>query len=197
MSSRADSVGVAVDFDPAVWLAGPTDQTPQAWAEGALAALCQDFEVIEGTAEHDYLREVVEEFAPADLPGDFRFLKLRGVMDVPVVATLHVLLGRPAAEVADVLTTFEAGQRWYDREPEVVLLDEERGLMRSMMFALVGEEPLQIRPVVRYHRRIEDLGADVVLASSTTDLKAMALSLDHLDALAAGVWLVGPDGTRR
>jgi hypothetical protein len=195
---RAPGLGVAVDFDPAVWLAGPTDGAAEVWTAGALAAVCEDFAVAEGSDQRELLRTVLHAFATADLGCDFRFLRLRSLTEPPVVAMLHVWTPEPGdglPERADsVLTTHEPGTRWYDAEPEPVLLDEASGLRRVLRYA-VGDDG-RLSSVVRYHRRVPGPAADVVLSSAGADVRTTALALGDLDDLARAVRLVDAEGRR-
>lgn len=201
MTGDADQrLAVAVDFDPAVWLAGPTDDDAEGWTAAALAAVCADFAIAEGSAEHDALRDVLHLFATAHLGCDFRFLRLRSLTEPPVVAMLHVRPAGPSGtdpseQGAALLTTYEPETRWYDADPEVVVLDEESGLRRSLRYA-VGDDG-RLSSVIRYHRRVPEPVADVVLASAGADLRATALALADLDDLARAVRLVDPHGVRR
>ncbi|RBY97116.1 hypothetical protein DQ237_05930 [Blastococcus sp. TF02-8] len=193
-------VAVAVDFDPGAWLAGPTDGDVEGWTAGALAAVCADFGIADDSAEQRALREVLHAFAAADLGSDFRFLRLRSLAEAPVIAMLHVWPVDPAdAEAAQrgaaVLSDFEPGTRWYDAEPQPVVLDEESGLRRVVRYA-VGNDG-RLSSVVRYHRRVADPAADVVLASAGADPRTTALALGDLDELAAAVRLVDRQGAQR
>ena len=195
----APRLAVAVDFDPAVWMAGPTDDDAERWTAGALSAVCADFALADGSAEQGLLREVLHAFATAHLGCDFRFLRLRSLADVPIVAMLHVRTAAP--HVVDqpeqgtaVLTAYEPGTRWYDAEPEVVAVDEESGLRRAVRYA-VGDDG-RLSSVIRYHRRVPELAADVVLSSAGADLRTTAITLADLDDLARAVRLVDAEGRR-
>ena len=194
----APHLAVAVDFDPSVWLAGPTDGDAEGWTAGALAAVCADFGVPEGNSVRDLLHEVLHAFATADLGCDFRFLRLRTLAEPPVVAMLHVRTADPAgADGAErgetVLTDHGPGTRWYD-EPQVAVVDEESGLRRALRYA-VGEDGVP-SSVIRYHRPVPELAADVILSSAGADLRTTALALDDLDGLARAVRLVDAEGRR-
>ncbi|MGI9156300.1 MAG: hypothetical protein ACR2FG_06640 [Marmoricola sp.] len=161
MSDSPDKeLGVVVDYDPAVWLVGPTTMSAGEWVAAAFAACASDFEVADDTAEATYLRELLTEFATRELASDFRFLRLRGLIDTPLTMLLWVYVGALDNELAAALTTFEEGATYYDREPQIVTIDEARGLRRSMAFSVDDG----IRSVVRYHRRVEAWAADVLLA---------------------------------
>jgi hypothetical protein len=190
---------VAVDFDPAVWLAGPTDDDAERWTAGALAAVCADFAVADGSAELGLLRQVLYAFATAHLGCDFRFLRLRSLADVPIVAMLHVRTADPSgvdqSELGSaVLTAYEPGTRWYDAEPELVAVDAESGLRRAVRYA-VGDDG-RLSSVIRYHRRVPELAAEVVLSSAGADLRNTALTLADLDDLARAIRLVDAEGRR-
>lgn len=196
VSSRSSSrIAVAVDYDPGVWLAGPTDGDAQGWISRALAAVCTDFAIADGTPEQGLLRDVLRAFAVADLGCDFRFLRLRSLSEPPVLAMLHVdageLDGAPAHGDA-ALTTYAAGTRWYDRDPELTVVDEGTGLRRAVRYAV--DDDGRVSSVVRYHRRVPELGADVVLSSAGADPRATALALADLDDLARAVRLVDGGG---
>lgn len=191
-------LAVAVDFDPGVWLAGPTDGDAEGWTAGALAAVCADFGIPDGSPARNLLHDVLAAFATADLGCDFRFVRLRTLAEPPVIAMLHVRTehdggGGPSAQGDAVLTTYEPGTRWYD-EPQLAVVDEESGLRRAVRYA-VGEDG---RPssVVRYHRRVQELAADVVLSSAGADPRTTALALGDLDDLARVVRLVDAGGRR-
>jgi hypothetical protein len=188
----APELGVAVDFDPAVWLPGPTDRTTDDWVERAFLACATDFEVREGTAEATYLRELLTGFADRDLASDFRFLRLRTLTDAPLVAMLSVYVDSPD-DLSGALEAFDGSATYYDHHPQVVDLDPGRGLRRSMAFAVEGS----IRPLVRYHRRIDAWNVDVLLSSAGAGLRATADGLADLDALAEAIWVVDADGNRR
>ncbi|TFV53400.1 hypothetical protein [Blastococcus sp. TF02A-35] len=188
-------VAVSVDFDPGTWLAGPTDGDAEAWTAGALAAVCADFAIADGSAEQRALREVLHAFAAADLGSEFRFLRLRSLAEAPIVAVLHVWPADPddvdpAQQGAAVLSEFEPGTRWYDAEPQVVVVDEGTGLRRAVRYAL-GEDG-RLSSVIRYHRRVVRPAADVVLGSAGADLRTTALALADLDDLARAVRLADP-----
>lgn len=189
----APALGVAVDYDPAVWLAGPTDPDTETWIAGAFAACAADFGVTEGTAEATYLRRLLADFAAADFPGDFRFLRLRGLTDAPLAALLTVYVGAPADELAAALVTFDEDATYYDRKPQIIDIDQARGLRRSLVFSVDDG----IRSTIHYHRRVEEWQVDVLLTCAGADLKATALGLPDLDQLADAVWLVDAEGHRR
>jgi len=189
----APALGVAVDYDPAVWLAGPTDHDTDAWIAGAFTACASDFGVLEGTAEATYLLRLLTDFAAADFSGDFRFLRLRGLTDAPLAALLTVYVGAPAEELAAALVTFDEDATYYDRKPRIVEIDPARGLRRSLVFSVDDG----IRSAIHYHRRVEEWAVDVLLTCAGADLKATALGLPDLDHLAGAVWLVDAEGRRR
>lgn len=195
--TAAHATGVAIDYDPAVWLPGPTgDAAPdevRAWIEGALRACCEDFRVTPDTAEERHLREVLTEFGSRELACDFRFLRLRAVDDAPLVARLDVHVGEPSGGLDSVLEMFTPGATGYDTGARTDTVDPDRGLRRALMFTVDDG----IRTVVRYHRRVEEWQGDVVLSCTGADLRATAAGLSDLDALARAVWLVSPDGSRR
>lgn len=85
-SEDVDRRGILVDYDPAVWFPGPRRDAAPEWIDRALAACSSDFGVTAGSVEAGYLREVLTVFAAADVGGDLRFLLLRNVVDVPLVA---------------------------------------------------------------------------------------------------------------
>jgi hypothetical protein len=192
LSRQATNLGVAVDFDPAVWLPGPTDDDPADWVRRAYDACASDFGVEDDTAESTYLREMLTEFGTRDLACDFRFLRLRTLVDAPLIAMLSVFVDAPD-DVDEVLQSFDPDATYYDTAPKIVDLDAGRGLRRSMVFEVVGG----IRPVVRYHRHVAPVDADVVLASAGAGLRAVAEGLADLDRLAEAVWLVDAEGNRR
>lgn len=196
--TTAEPAGIAVDHDPAVWLPGPTGGATDAeiatWIAGATDACASDFGVADGSDEGRYLREVLSAFASADLPCDFRFLRLRALDDVPLIARLNLFQGMPAGDLDRVMrTSHDPEARLYDDEPQVEVLDEERGLRRWLLFQLRDG----IEPIVRHHRRIEEWKLDIVLSCSGPSLKATALGLADLDALAKAVWVVDEEGGRR
>jgi hypothetical protein len=198
--SRSDSVrqivgGLAllVEHDPAVWLAGPAEpEQAQAWVEGALAACASDFEVEPGSADHQYLAAVLQEFAHRDLGTANRLLRLRELRDAPLIALLDVYVGLGPHEVTDNFLAYDETDKWYD-PPRVSDVDASRGLRRALRF----RRDDGIRSVVRYHRRIDDLQLDIVLSCSGADLKATASGLADLDALAQAVWVVTASEERR
>jgi hypothetical protein len=198
--TRDLAVAVTVDFDPGAWLAGPTDGDVEAWTAGALAAVCADFAIAGGSAEQCALREVLHAFAAADLGSDFRFLRLRSLAEAPLIAMLHVWPADPAdvdasRRGAAVLSEFEPETRWYDAEPQVVVVDEESGLRRTVRYAVSDDGRLS--SVIRYHRRVLAPAADVVLASAGADLRTTALALADLDDLARAVRLGDPRDVQR
>ena len=185
-------VGVAVDLDLSLWLPGPTTQTPAEWLELARAGCARDFGIILDSSEGAYLTELLEDFAGRELFGQFRFLRLRSLTDTPLVMQLGVFVGAPEGELAATLTGLDPDVTYYDREPQVDMIDEERVLRRSIAYQVVDG----IRPVVRYHRRATEISADVVLSCAGADLRAVAQGLGELDGLARAVWLVDESGTR-
>jgi len=191
LSPEVAALGVAVDFDPAVWLPGPTDEDPAAWARRAYDACATDFEVQDDTAESTYLRELLTEFGTRDLSCDFLFLRLRTLVDAPLIAMLSVFVDA-RADVATVLRSFDPDATYYDSAPRIVDIDAARGLRRSMVFEVDGG----IRPEVRYHRHVAGAEADVVLSSAGAGLRAVAEGLGDLDRLAEAIWLVDAEGTR-
>ncbi|RBY91458.1 hypothetical protein DQ244_08980 [Blastococcus sp. TBT05-19] len=195
----APDIAVAVDFDPGVWMVGPTDGDAEGWTEGALAAVCADFVIADGSAAQTAVREVLLAFATAELGSDFRFLRLRSLADVPVIALLHIWPVDPtdvdaARRGAAVLSEFEPGTRWYDHGPQLLDLDEETGLKRALRYAL-GDDG-RLSSVIRYHRRVARPAADVVLTCAGADLRTTAMALGDLDDLARAVQLIEPRGTR-
>jgi hypothetical protein len=186
------ALGVAVDFDPAVWLPGPTGEDPLDWVQRAYDACATDFEVEADTAESTYLHEMLTEFGTRDLACDFRFLRLRTLVDAPLIAMLSVYVDAQE-DVATALRSFDPDATYYDTEPKIVEIDTARGLRRSMVFEVDGG----IRPVVRYHRHVAGADTDVVLASAGAGLRAVAEGLGDLDRLAEAIWLVDAEGTRR
>lgn len=192
LTPQAPALGVAVDFDPAVWLPGPTDDDPVDWVRRAYDACASDFEVKDDTAESTYLREMLTEFGTRDLSCDFRFLRLRTLVDAPLIAMLSVFVDAPD-DVSTALQSFDPDATYYDTKPKIADIDASRGLRRSMVFEVEGG----IRPVVRYHRHVADAHADVVLASAGAGLRAVAEGLADLDRLAEAIWLVDAEGTRQ
>jgi hypothetical protein len=192
-------LAVAVDFDPAVWLAGPTEGDAASWTAAALAAVCADFAVAKGSAEERALRDVLHAFASAHLGCDFRFLRLRSPAEPTLVAMLHVWTSDGSGGTTEdgdaVLTSYEPGTRWYDPEPELVVVDEGSGLRRSLRYAM--DDDGRLSSVIRYHRRVAELATDVVLSCAGADLRTTALALADLDGLARAVRLVDRQGVRR
>lgn len=196
--TSAAPAGIAVDYDPATWLPGPpagaSEPEVAAWIDGATAACASDFGVAGDSEEHRYLRDVLTGFASADLACDFRFLRLRGLDDVPLVARLNLFQGMSAGDVDQVMrAAHDPESRPYDEAPQVESVDDERGLRRWMLFQVRDD----IEPVVRHHRRIEEWEIDIVLSCSGPSLKATALGIADLDALAEAVWVIDEDGGRR
>ena len=185
---------VVVDYDPAVWLAGPADPArAEPWTAAAVEACAEDFGVEPGTADHDYLRAVLTGFASRDLPAANRFLRLRRLDDAPLVALLNVLVGLPGEQLAGRFLDTWGDERWYD-PPRVETVDERTGLRRALRFKVDDDG---ISSVVRYHRRVDDLGLDVLLSCSGADLTATTRGLPDLDGLARAVWVVTAAGERR
>ncbi len=186
-------IALLVDYDPAVWLAGPTQpEHAQAWADGALAACASDFAVQPGSADHQYLEAVLTEFATRDLGTANRLLRLRALNDAPLIAMLDVYVGLGAHEVTDNFLTYDETDTWYD-PPQVSDLDANRGLRRALRFRVDDG----IRSVVRYHRRVDDLEVDILLSCAGADLNATASGLADLDALAQSVWVLAGSEERR
>jgi len=186
--------GVTVDYDPAVWLPGPTGPDTERWVDGAFAACISDFAIEADAPQAAYLRELLTLFATRDLQCDFRFLRLRTPTASPLIARLSLFAGTHTTEPGHLLDTFDADAASYDRSPRITTVDPERRLRRSVVYSL---EDGVVRPVVRYHRRVDALATDLVLASSGATLRTTAEGLADLDALAAAVWLVDEEGTRR
>jgi hypothetical protein len=188
------AAGVVVDYDPAVWLPGPTGTNTDAWVEGAFSACAADFGLAADAPQASYLRELLTLFASHDLHCDFRFLRLRTPTEPPLIARLSVYAGVPAREVTEALTTFDPDASYYDRAPQVTAIDPDRGLRRATTYAVDGGV---VRPLIRYHRHVEEWDAGLVLASSGATLQTTAAGLGDLDALARSIWLVDANGSRR
>lgn len=188
------ALGILVDHDPAIWLPGPVERSRDEWLDAAYLACAADFDVQEGSAESALLREVLTAFVDADLGSDLRFLHLRALIDIPVVARVTVSLGTTDGSIGEHFADLEQGSQHYDREARVDVIDESRQLRRALAFRI---EPDGMRSVVRYHRRVEEWHADVVLSCAGADLKATALVLDDLDELSRAVWFVDEGGNRR
>ena len=113
------ATGVAVDYDPAVWLPGPTSTDADVWVPGALAACLSDFGLDADAPQAAYLRELLTLFATRELHCDFRFLRLRTATEPPLIARLNLYAGVPSDQVAAALTTFDADSTYHDRAPQV------------------------------------------------------------------------------
>jgi len=188
------ATGVEVDYDPAVWLPGPTGPDTDAWVSGAFVACATDFGLAADAPQAAYLRELLTLFATSDQHCDFRFLRLRTPTEPPLIARLTLYVDAPPTEVAAALTTFDPDATYYDRSPQLAVVDPDRGLRRSVVFDIASGS---VRPVARYHRHVDEWDAGVVLASSGPTLRTTAEGLGDLDALARSVWLVDVDGKRR
>jgi hypothetical protein len=139
---------------------------------------------------------VLEGFARADLGSAFRFLRLRAVDDVPVVARLDLLAAEAPAD--EVLTALDPSRRWYDAAPVVRDVDPDLGLRRSVAMAVEEVDGTSaVRPVVRWHRRVEEWGVDVLMSAGGVSLRVMTRALDDLDGLARSVRVVDEQGVRR
>lgn len=201
MSVADAPVGLAFDYDRAVWLAGPPAGTPDdevaSWVAGAWAACVSDFGLTAEAAASTYLREVLTEFATADLGCEFRFLRLRSPQDQPLTARLNVLTQaagmKPAGVVTELLAVDDTELRPWDEEPGVEVIDETRGLSRRLWFRAHS----RIDAVARYHRRVDEWGIDLILSCRLPSLTTAALALPDLDALAAAIWVVDENGARR
>jgi hypothetical protein len=186
-------IGLLVEHDPAVWLAGPAEpEQVTAWTKGALEACATDFAVEPGSSDYHYLEAMLTEFATRDLGTANRLLRLRELSDAPLIAMLDVYVGLGAHEVTDNFLTYDETDTWYD-PPQVSDLDASRGLRRALRFRVDDG----IRSVVRYHRRIEDLQVDILLSCAGADLNATASGLADLDALAQAVWVLTSNEERR
>lgn len=197
MSTAADlpterQIGLVIDHDPAVWLPGPVHRTREEWLAAAESACAVDFGVVEGSDEASYLREVLTEFVEADLKCDFRFLRMRALVDLPLTARISVARGTQAGQLPDPLASFDPDQEYY-AEPQVEEVDRARGLRR----AIIWQTEDGLRSVIRYHRRVSEWESDLVVSCSGADLRGTALGLSDLDELARAIWFVDADGTRR
>lgn len=197
MNTAADlpterQIGLVIDHDPAVWLPGPVHRSRDEWLTAAESACAADFDVAKGSDEASYLHEVLTEFVDSDLECDFRFLRMRAVVDLPITARVSVVLGPGAGHLPDPLTSFDPDVEYY-AEPQVEEVDRARDLRRAIMWQT--EDGL--RSVIRYHRRLPEWEADLVVSSAGADLRATALGLSDLDELARAIWFVDEDGTRR
>lgn len=188
------ATGVVVDYDPAVWLPGPTRPDTDAWVEGAFTACAADFGLAADAPQAEYLRALLTLFATRELHCDFRFLRLRTPTEPPLIARISVYAGVPGEELAEALTTFDPDPGYYDRAPRVAEVDPDRGLRRSTMYSVEGGV---VRPVIHYHRHVDDWDAGMILASSGATLRTTAAGLRDLDELARSVWVVDEEGTRR
>ena len=101
---------------------------------------------------------MLTEFGTRDLSCDFRFLRLRTLVDAPLVAMLSVFVDSEE-DVALALRSFDPDATYYDTAPKVVELDAARGLRRSMVFEVAGG--IRPGPLPPARRRVH--GADVVL----------------------------------
>ena len=173
------ATGVVVDYDPAVWLPGPTRPDTDAWVEGAFTACAADFGLAADAPQAEYLRALLTLFATRELHCDFRFLRLRTPTEPPLIARISVYAGVPGEELAEALTTFDPDPGYYDRAPRVAEVDPDRGLRRSTMYSVDGWD------------------AGMILASSGATLRTTAAGLRDLDELARSVWVVDEEGTRR
>lgn len=194
LSDTETTIGLVVDHDPAVWLRGPVGPTREQWLQGAYAAVAADFGVRPETTEAGYLRELLVRFVDADLRCDLRFLLLRALVDLPITVRLSGFVGAPADTVGKALTDLDPDATYYDQEPRVETIDAERGLRRSIAFRM---DPEGITSSVRYHRRVDEWDADLVVACAGADMKATALGLPLLDDLARAAWFVDAEGERR
>lgn len=203
-----EPVGVAIDYDRSVWLAGPAaGSEPEAielWIAGAQRACLADFEIGADTAEATYLRALLTNFATADLGCEFRFLRLRALDDEPLVVRLNLLtLIEDDDEVASALDVpFLDDERSaddgmavqvYDRAPQVEVLDEGRGLSRRVWYRV--DEGL--RPLVRHHRRVRECGVDIIVSCLLPSMKGAVLGgVADLDEFARSVWILDAEGGR-
>jgi len=201
MTTPTTATGMHLDFDTAVWLAGPpvgtTADEIARWVVDATAACMDDFDVTAHTAQAGYLHEVLNSFATAELACDFRFIRLRALNDIPLIARLNIIVDTPLEEVLaatdPTASAPAAGGRWYERAPQTETLDEQRGLERRTWFAV---DDGGIRPHVRHHRRVEAYDVDLVLSCAAHSLRAVAAGMADLDALARGISIVDENGAQ-
>lgn len=186
--SGAGEAAITVEADPATWLPGPVLETPEEWLSAAFEACLVDFDLPAESEDASYLHDVLEVFATADLACDLRFLRLRGVEDVPVVARLLLVTG----ESADWSPFDEpvSDAQPYDDAVREETLDEALGLRRRLDVVVDHG----VLGHVRYHRYAARAGVHVVLASGGLDVRQTFLALPDLDALARGVRVVLQDG---
>jgi hypothetical protein len=195
-AERAVTFGRArVEFDPDVWLKAPDDPAENdGWLEAMVTVHSEAYRVEEGSPDADYLRRVLTEFVERDLGPCSRYLRLAAFGQSPLVATVAIVVGQPAAAVREAFERYDEGAHYYD-PPRLEVVDDARALVRALRY-LVGPDGT-LTSSVRYHRRDEELETDVLVLCEGGDVIATALALGDLDDLARGAWLVDSEGARR
>ena len=189
-----------VDADPAVFLTGPArGVNREDWRDGALAALLSDFDLPDddaGRAYAAYLEAVVASFSRWETSGDLTFLRLAQPGDAPVPVSLEVhapLDDGPtwtAREFADAALSPPDDVRTVG-EVSVEEVEGAAGWRRLVFWTTHATEG--VVSTVRYHRRFDDLGADVVVRTGGHDPGTTLEYVGQLDRLVATVDLVPVD----
>ncbi len=189
-----------VDADPAVFLTGPArGVNREDWRDGALAAVLSDFDLPDdeqGRAYAAYLEAVFTSFSRWETSGDLTFLRLRQPGDAPVPVSLevhHPLTDGPtwsAEEFAEAAMSPPDDVRLIG-EVSVEDVEGAPGWRRLVFWTKHRTEG--VVATVRYHRRFEDLGADVVLRTGGQDGGTTMEYVAQLDRLVATVDLVPVD----
>jgi hypothetical protein len=179
-----------------VWLKAPYDPADyDAWVQASLTDATRRLAVTGDSAPGMALRSMLTEFVRRDVGTPNRLLRLGDEAGaVPMVATFSVLAGLPDSDADDVFGSY-LPDRGYEHEPRTKVVDADRQLVRSLRQTRHEDQDATLS--VRYHRRVADLGTDVMLACEGAGLVAASQALSDLDALAAAVWVVDAQGRRR
>jgi hypothetical protein len=193
-------VRVEVDADPAVFLTGPArGVNREDWREGALAAVLSDFDLPdtdEARAYAAYLEAVVASFSRWEPSGDLTFLRLAEPGDAPVPVSLEV---HAPVDDGPTWTAEEFSEAAMSPPDDVRIIGEVSredvegapGWRRLVFYTNHATEG--VVSTVRYHRRFEDQGADVVVRAGGHDPGTTVEYVAQLDRLVAPVDLVPVD----
>jgi hypothetical protein len=185
---------VRIEFDPDVWLRAPADPAQNAaWIAAMVDVHTAAYAVKPGSRDAELLTRLLTEFAERELPGGDTFLRLVGLRESPLVATVSVLAGLPSQVAAQAVRTYNEKMRYYD-PPREATVEPERELVRLLRYVCTPDG--RLTSIVRHHRRVDPLEADVIVTCEGGDLIVTARALDDLDRLAAAVWLVDTNGAR-
>jgi len=187
---------IQVVYDRRLWLRAPAHVADlDAWAAAAAHEVVDRFDDVDPDERARSLAGMTmlaRRFAAAGRDGvSERFLLTADLSLNPLVAEMHFRIGLPDHAAAEAILEFDEDLLYYD-EPSAVVVDEAAGLVRVDRVAVDGRG--RLTTLRRYHRRVEQVGGDIVVISDGADLKTATLARAALDTLAASIRVIGPDG---